>query len=411
MSSVLSRSRQSKRIALWGLFGQGNIGNECTLEAMAANLKLRAPDAELLIICTGPDEASRWHRLPAVRISARQPSEARRRGVLRKVLSRVLAELCGWREAFHVMKGTGMLAITGTGPLTDYNCAPLNRPYDMFRWAVAARFRGCRLAFVSVGVGPIHSPISRWFFKRALGLAHFRSYRDVPSKTRLEQVGFDTSRDSIFPDLAFSLPHGALEQKSTSGGGRPQIGIGVMDYHGQKSGLREGIAIYDAYLNRTADFVKWLVAQGYAVRILHGDMHDDQQPREDLKRKLELLGLNCDGTTVIDEEISSVGDLMRILQSVELVVSPRFHNQLLALMLGKPVISISYDPKSDALLEGVGLGRYIQPIEDLDVARLIAQFADLRTNFASLREHVRERSESYRRMLDEQYSILLLTLR
>ena len=41
---------------------------------------------------------------------------------------------------------------------------------------------------------------------------------------------------------------------------------------------------------------------------------------------------------------------MQQIAEVEVVVASRFHNVLLALLLGKPVVSIAYNQKNDALM-------------------------------------------------------------
>jgi polysaccharide pyruvyl transferase WcaK-like protein len=76
-------------------------------------------------------------------------------------------------------------------------------------------------------------------------------------------------------------------------------------------------------------------------------------------------------------------------------------------MLRKPVIAISYDIKNDALLEGVGLGSYSQPIDDLNIDRLIDQFTNLRVEFRRLERSLRERIDEYRRTWQMEYERIL----
>ncbi len=50
------------RIGLWGNFGTGNWGNECTLQAAISNVRLRMPSTEVACICYEPtdDDGSAW---------------------------------------------------------------------------------------------------------------------------------------------------------------------------------------------------------------------------------------------------------------------------------------------------------------------------------------------------------------
>ena len=65
----------------------------------------------------------------------------------------------------------------------------------------------------------------------------------------------------------------------------------------------------------------------------------------------------------------------------------RFHNVLLALMLGRPVVSMSYNEKNDALMREMGLAAYCQTLDELDPARLRVQFKSLEREAASSKAH------------------------
>ena len=99
-----------------------------------------------------------------------------------------------------------MLIIPGTGLLTDAYGLSGWGPYNLFKWSLIAKLRGCEVLFVSVGAGPIYSTLGRYFVKSALSMADFRSYRDDASMAYLKRIGFRTNGDRVYPDLVFSLP-------------------------------------------------------------------------------------------------------------------------------------------------------------------------------------------------------------
>ena len=121
---------------------------------------------------------------------------------------------------------------------------------------------GSNSLFLSVGVGPIHHPLSRWLLKRSLALAHHRSYRDEASKQYLEEIGFSTERDFVCPDVVFGLSSGALVSRCPDGQ-RRVIGLGIKDY-----GSTEPEAFRE-YLDAMAGFVSWLQGQGYSCPAAH----------------------------------------------------------------------------------------------------------------------------------------------
>jgi hypothetical protein len=53
------------------------------------------------------------------------------------------------------------------------------------------------------------------------------------------------------------------------------------------------------------------------------------------------------------------------------------------------------------------LGGYCQPLDDLNVGRLIEQFIQLEGRFESLKARLSQKTEEYRRMLDQQYKLIL----
>ncbi len=406
------------RIAFFGNFGTQNLGNECTLQAIVHNVTARLPHADVFVICSEPAVTEQTHRVPSVPMRASYGSELRadaahRSGneviarLCRKV-GRLLTEVRGFFTAYRALKDTSLLVVAGTGPLSDHGESILGFPYEIFKWALIARLRGVKVRFVAVGAGPIHGALGRFFIKRALRVADYRSFRDEVSKTLLERAGMGTKDDPIVPDLAFSLPESLFRSTAADApSSKPVIGVGVIDYYGPTPDRPDAEVFHEAYLEKMADFIDWLLREGYAVRVLIGDLTYDLAVRAAVLARLDKRGIAHRSDQLINDEIRSVSDLLSQLASTTLVVSPRYHNLLLGIMLGKPVLSISYDPKNDALLEGVGLGEYCQPIDSLDVDLLRAQLMKLERNAPQLQREIRQRAAQYRDAWEREYAAVL----
>src|SRR5947208_11990852 len=106
-------------------------------------------------------------------------------------------ELRHWVAVFATLKGSRMLIMAGTGMLDDFGIRPFDLHYEIFKWSLLAKLRGCRLLFVSVGTGQLEHPLSRWFVKAALALADYRSYRDRFSRDLLGSLGIAARRDFV----------------------------------------------------------------------------------------------------------------------------------------------------------------------------------------------------------------------
>ena len=394
------------RICLFGIFGNGNFGNECTLQAMLWNVRRYVPNAEISCICSRPEATSSTHNIPAFLIKEtftnRQPR--RRQSVFRLlkwVFVGIPMELYRCGKAITILRNMDLLVMTGTGMLGDFGITALGLHYDILRWSIIAKVCRCKLLFVSVGAGPIQRRLSRCFVRSALAMADYRSYRDNFSRDYLTSIGFDATGDSVYPDLVFSLPMTTVPDRHNEQR-RPVVGVGLMTYYDRRSTLEHGETVYHEYINTLARFVTWLLEHKYSVRLIIGDAVYDTRVMHDLRQLLKERGVDEDAA-IVDSPLSSAADVLSHVATTDLVVASRFHNVLLALMLNKPVVSISYHEKIDALMAGFGLGTYCQDIARLDLDRLIMQLTVLEKDAAILKPRIQQTTEVYRKALDNQY--------
>ena len=217
-------------------------------------------------------------------------------------------------------------------------------------------------------------------------------------------AGIDADDDAVYPDLAFSLPNGMLPDDQDDGDKRAPVGVGLITHYVQRSLLDDVEQIYREYVTKMASFIGWLLEHNRTVRLLIGDVVCDSRVRTDLRTLLERRGLTYEKSNIIDEPPGSFEELLSQLARTKVVVASRFHNLLLALMLGKPALAISFHEKDDSLMTALGLQEFCQDIANLDVSTLIEQFLRLEENSDRLRKEIRLKTIGYRRELDKQYS-------
>ena len=394
-----------RRIGFWGNFGSGNWGNECTLQAIVHNVRKRLPAAEMICICTDPVSTSERHGLSSLAIRKRRQNGAGSGGIVGFV-GRSGAELREWSTTFGLVGDIDTLVMTGTGMLTDTGEGPFGLPYDMFIWSTAAKARGGRVLVTNVGVEAIVHPLTKFFIGAAMRMADYRSYRDGQSREVLRRAGFFDASDFVYPDLAFSLPEATVLRKPLPARPRTTIAVGVYDFRGRGQASAADLAAYRDYVAKLGRFVLWLLQQGFAVRIIIGDLTYDKPVLHDLRRYLEKNGIAKYREQVQDSPAQSVEDVMDQIAAVDTVVASRFHNVLLGLLLGKPVVSISYNEKNDALMTSMGLGAYCQVIERFTVDHLIEQFGALQAKADDHRKSIAAHAKSYRASLEHQYDLL-----
>ncbi|HEY9715455.1 MAG TPA: polysaccharide pyruvyl transferase family protein, partial [Chroococcales cyanobacterium] len=336
-------------------------------------------------------------------------SQSRIIRAFRSIFIGIPSELYRWVEAFQTLKGTNVLFVPGTGLLTDAFGLRSWGPYSLFKWLLIAKLRGCKVAVVSVGAGPVYTRTGRWFVRRALALADYRSYRDPESRDYLHSIFPKAAADRVYPDLAFSVRGKERSSPAQKEHRRPVIGLGLMLYHHRLSGDAETNSTYSAYLEQLIVFVRWALAHGYDIRLLIGELSDKSVIAEFKALMKVRLPEYCE-QRIVDGMVESAQDLLAQLPETDVVVATRFHNILLAMLFNKPVISISFHQKCSSLMKDMGLEEYCQDIKQLDAERLIRQFIEIEKNMGSLCQMIGSKVADRRSALDEQYQILLREL-
>ena len=404
--------QRKRRIWLFGQFGLGNFGNESTLQAILYHLRRLSPSVEISCICTGPAATAVTHNIktfPVSRTIVKAWIPQNRAGkILRSFFIGLPCEFYRWFEGLRMLNHGDVVIIPGTGLITDAYSLRGWGPYSLFKWSLIAKFSGSKLLFVSVGAGPLYGRLGRLLAKSALALADFRSYRDASSLEYLKGIGFAKTEDRVYPDLAFSLPKDLLTHsadKTRNGKDtrrRPVVGVGVMLYAGKYSVEDPDESTFRNYLDNLVILVNWLLARDYDVRLLIGDLCDRPVIEEFkclLKERLPVY----DDSRILDDEISSVEQLLSQLAETDLVIATRFHNVLLALLSGKPVVAISFHHKVASLMSAMGLAEYCIDIDHFEGEELISKVHDIERNGNSLRILIREHSEECLAALEEQY--------
>jgi polysaccharide pyruvyl transferase WcaK-like protein len=402
------------RVALWGNFGTLNFGNECTLAAAVAGLRRHLPQAALTCVCPDPADVVARHGIAAVAMAGSGAAPSAGAGRIARLARRLRAELVDWWRVLRVVQGTRALIVAGTGILSDHGEGTLGFPYQLFKWCLVTRLAGGRVAFVSVGAESISSRLGRFFLRNALRLATYRSYRDAHSVALLSKCGLRIDAAPVFPDLAFGIdvPAGRTAAPDVTGK-RPCVAVGLFNYRGRGEGDTSAAADYDAYLGKLCALIGWLCAGERSVRVIIGDLAYDTAVGEDLRARLgrrQEPGIAMVPGVLDEMPAASWEQLLTQLAGVDYVIASRYHNVLLAVLLGKPTVSLSYEAKNEALMQQVGLADYCQTLDGLDLERLKTQFLGMEKNAEVLRSLMAAQVRANRERLEEQYRLLVAEL-
>ena len=388
------------RVGLFGLLGSGNVGNDASLEAVLAYLRADHPDAVIDAMCMGPGRVRSQYGIEAIPLQWYKAREDRHSGWAAAVLKATGKGLDAWRTLAWVRRHDAVI-VPGMGVL-ESSLPPKASgfPYAMFLLGVAGKVSRTKVALVSVGATMIKQRLIRQFFDIAARTAYYRSYRDDQSRENMRRRGLDVSGDPVYPDLVFSLP------VPDCGPGDPQIvGLGVMAYHGTNDHRGQAADIHAAYLADMKRFARWLVDRGRQIRLTVGD-GPDNAIADEIVADLRAYRPDLELSWAVAEPVASFADLASAMAPVSLVVATRYHNVICALRLGKPVISLGYSAKNQAVMAGTGLAEFCQVAHTLDVDLLTEQFTALEQQSAQLRETIIAGNAASAARLREQFTAL-----
>jgi polysaccharide pyruvyl transferase WcaK-like protein len=396
---MTSADETPARVGVFGLLGSGNLGNDGSLEAVLGYLRDEHPDASVDALCGGPEAVTARFGIPATRLHwnrAEYRTASRASAIVSKGVGKLVDayRTAAWVRRHDVVIVPGMGVLEATLPLR-----PWGFPYSLFLLCASGRLLGTRVALVSVGAAGIKSRPTRALVRWSARLAAYRSYRDEQSRDAMRAMGVDTSRDEVYPDLAFSLP---APPSSAPAGAPGPVCLGVMDFHGGNDDRARAEEIYTRYLDGTITFVRALVEEGRPVRLLTGDQCD-------LSVVAAILDA-VDSPLVTAAEPASLADLMSEMAAADTVVAVRYHNLICALKTGTPVLALCYATKSNALMERMGLGAYCHPAREVDADRLLEQFRDLEKHAADVRRTLTEKNRVAAQQLAQQFTALTKTL-
>ena len=291
-----------------------------------------------------------------------------------------------------------MLAAGGQ-QLNDGYGGPWGYPFTLYKWTLLAKLTGTRVALLSVGAGPIDSPLSKFFFRRTLNLVDYRSYRDAISSKLMISLGIK-GEHPVFPDLVYSLR--LPEPKpSPANSERVVVGTNPVPYLGEHYWPAPDAVRYQEYVRKLAKFAEWLDKSGHSVLFFPTQLRADAITINDINAAMNGAGRSP--SFLAQRPIHNLEDLVSEISRADLIVANRYHAILISLMMNKPVLGIAYHEKSRALLEQAGQGDYVLKIEDFKTEDLIERFEDLEANAPALKKRIAERMAPLREALEQQY--------
>ena len=441
----MTRQAGAPAIAVLGHYGNSNLGDEAIIHAVVAEIRRRWPTAPLYAVSNTPIDTAWRHRVPAVSIhtgaleqppadshgftpeqkSPWRPETARKvppgglwrvpaMRAARRLAGRILrgsawtlSEVAHCWHVFRFVRRLDLLLIAGSNQMTDYFGGPSEFPYLNFRWSVLARLAGCRIAWVSVGAGPLDARLSRCFLKASLRLAAYVSTRDGNSQTFLRGIGI-TRPVRVFPDLAHGLSHpsGLATARPRTGDRRRIVGINPMPIYDGTYWPEDAPVRYTGYIKEMAAFATALRSEGYSI-FFFGTHPRDISVAHDIQICMKREHGEPSQETVPLKTSATIEELLDVLASADLIVATRFHGVLLSLLVNRPVFAICYYRKTRDLMLDFGQGdEFAVALEKFRAGDAITRIRLLEARAHELTATMTQKKAECRAALAQQYDLV-----
>jgi polysaccharide pyruvyl transferase WcaK-like protein len=428
-------------VGVFGIFSGANLGEQATLIAVAANL--HRLDRRVRVRNFASGRFAKDYRAPtmtegdyesAVKVEIAQhlfqdtPEETPHIPGWRTALKRIPLAVTAVRVLRHVhlalvslvhelrwlwkssreIRSIDLFLIAGSNQCFDFFGGPWNYPYTLLKWSALAKLMGAKLAFVSVGAGPIRSPLSKRMLRWALLLADYRSFRDHVSRHAVSEFCERCANDPIVPDLAFGLP---VDDFADPTGGRVVVGINTMAIFDRRYWPASDGRRYALLVDKFAELIRWLQEADYDYFFFATNPRDVLVVRDIGKR------LGSTRAEFADAEIfpGSVEGLMQRIGRAHVVLALRFHGIVLSYALGKPTLALEYWGKTRDLAEDMKQSEYfvsseefLPAGEDRGIEAVTGKLDRLIRDRARVSREVHEMSNRNREMLLQQLRDLLV---
>jgi polysaccharide pyruvyl transferase WcaK-like protein len=455
--SVPARSRPVT-IGVFGHYGNENIGDEAIVEATIQNIRRRLPEARIVCFSLRPIDTEARYGVRAYAIRATRDDGVSRRAAMERKeraphspggadadrgystnlagrlkaavkavpiaypLARFVVSVPGaiarlggeigflWRSRI-ILKGIDLLFVAGSNQFLDNFGGVWGFPYTVLKWTLLAKSVGIKVAFVSVGAGPLSATMSKAMNRLALAFADYQSVRDEQSKALL-LGGKQAKLPLVYPDLAFSLPANdddAVSTRLRGGGSKPTVGVNVMAIHNERYWFAPDREKYRHYVGKMAEFAAFLVREGHPA-FFFGNQPYDELVIDDVTEAMASMGVDREHIPARAKLSGTVAELLETVRRADVVVATRFHATVLALHAHRAVLGVCYGWKSVDLLHAMDLCEFALNLEDFRSEDLERAFLRLSGSLDAQVEKIRQRHAQYQRALDEQYGNVLKLL-
>ena len=349
------------RYLIDGCYGDGNVGDECLLDAVIGLIRRADSDARLRVLSSDPSSTARRTGLDA--IAQCNPFGANLYGsVIKGQLYRVLQEI---RQCDVFVLGGGELLRDQPG--WRATCGMLHRMW------LAGRLKK-RVVAVGVGAQAPRTTWGRWVLANAIRTANALLFRDERAMQIAKDIAGSHPKAFTAPDLVFATQWNEgseLHLQRFSRAPRGIIGVALKQLPLTHPG-RPRLEQLPRLLRET--FLQLSKHRNFSVQPLPF-AEGDVALAHNVKRLLEDAGIS---TLPIPHPESD--ELRQAFKDLDCAVSMPFHSTVFGFGMGVPSIGLAYDEKVTRIYESFGMREYCLKLEEMQPERTSRMLDELLNN-------------------------------
>lgn len=237
---------------------------------------------------------------------------------------------------------------------------------------MACKLSGVRYAMLSIGTGPVRSPISRWLIRRAVSAADYVSVREPNAARDLHAMGV-RRRLPLVPDMAFGLSDASVPLRAPSD--VVTVGLNVMAHTDRRYWPSGDDSRYQAYIAKMAEFATTVIESGHTARLFSSHLTADCGATDDVERLVHTSFPSGVAPHLIREPMEGLDDLLRAINDCDVVVTARFHSILVPLNLERPTIGLAYHGTTNDLMAQLGQSAFRMDIDRFTAGDMLGSSA------------------------------------
>lgn len=314
------------RIAIFGSYGQGNIGDEAIADGMAKIIKQAHPETQLILFSHCHSELHEKHTefetvKPMIASGLRSLWQQLRSGE--------------WKATLETLKTCNWIMIGGGGIFHDQEIGQQGFS-PLFIWwlrCILFKFLGKKIAIAAVGIGPIKNSLSYWWLRGILKRAEVITVRDEASQALAKTL--TRKLVTLLPDPVWGLLPSPPAKVTT---GTLGINIRANNRFTTEQLVKKLIGIIDSITKKSV-FKK--------IELIPFAFHNPDD-RELMNKVVATISAHTSLPTTIAAG-SNVNDIYARVAQCDHFIATRFHSYIFAVSADIPCSLLSYSDKTDQI--------------------------------------------------------------